>query len=217
MARLQSFSTDTDPLIKALLPVAHDLGPTLHSVKVLSPDLEHFFVNLGPLITAAKTGLPAYRDVIKGATPLLGSLGPFLEQLNPILGWLSQHQQLTSDFISNGAAGIAATTKSFGGDGVGHYLRQFSPVGPETLSFAPNRDPNNRGNTYPGPLWLANAQNLIRGNFPAWDCSNTGAPGNGTTQGNTATNTPACWVAPPTPGAKPGQITHVTQAHYSSK
>ena len=89
MARLQSFSTDTDPLIKALLPVAHDLGPTLHSVKVLSPDLEHFFVNLGPLITAAKTGLPAYRDVIKGATPLLGSLGPFLEQLNPILAWLS--------------------------------------------------------------------------------------------------------------------------------
>ena len=89
MARLQTFSTDTDPLIKALLPVAHDLGPTLHSVKVLSPDLEHFFVNLGPLITAAKTGLPAYRDVINGATPLLGSLGPFLEQLNPILGWLS--------------------------------------------------------------------------------------------------------------------------------
>jgi phospholipid/cholesterol/gamma-HCH transport system substrate-binding protein len=147
MARLQSFSTDTDPLIKALLPVAHDLGPTLHSVKVLSPDLEHFFVNLGPLITVAKTGLPAYRDVIRGATPLLGSLGPFLEQLNPILTWLSGHQQLISDFISNGAAGIAATTKSFGGDGVGHYLRQFSPVGPETLSFAPTRDPNNRGNT----------------------------------------------------------------------
>jgi ABC-type transporter Mla subunit MlaD len=217
MARLQTFATDTDPLIKALLPVAHDLGPTLHSVKVLSPDLEHFFVNLGPLITAAKTGLPAYRDVIRGATPLLGSLGPFLEQLNPILSWLSLHQQLISDFISNGAAGIAATTKSFGGGGIGHYLRQFSPVGPETLSFAPTRDPNNRGNTYPGSLWLANAQNLIKGNFPAWDCANTGAGGNGTTPGNTATNTPACWVAPPTPGAKPGQITHVTQAHYSSK
>jgi virulence factor Mce-like protein len=217
MARLQTFSTDTDPLIKALLPVAHDLGPTLHSVKVLSPDLEHLFVNLGPLITAANTGLPAYRDVINGATPLLGSLGPFLEQLNPILGWLSQHQQLISDFISNGAAGIAATTKSFGGDGVGHYLRQFSPVGPETLSFSPTRDPNNRGDTYPGPLWLANAQNLVKGNFPSWDCANTGAGGNGSTPGNTATNTPACWVAPPTPGAKPGQITHVTAAKYSSK
>jgi virulence factor Mce-like protein len=217
MARLQAFSTDTDPLIKALLPVAHDLGPTLHSVKVLSPDLEHFFVNLGPLITAAKTGLPAYRDVIRGATPLLGSLGPFLEQLNPILSWLSLHQQLISDFISNGAAGIAATTKSFGGGGIGHYLRQFSPVGPETLSLAPTRDPNNRGNTYPGSLWLANAQNLIKGNFPSWDCANTGAGGNGTTKGNPATMTPACWVAPTLPGATPGKIPAIKQAAYSSK
>jgi phospholipid/cholesterol/gamma-HCH transport system substrate-binding protein len=217
MARLQAFSTDTDPLIKALLPVAHDLGPTLHSVKVLSPDLEHFFVNLGPLITAAKTGLPAYRDVIRGATPLLGSLGPFLEQLNPILSWLSLHQQLISDFISNGAAGIAATTKSFGGGGIGHYLRQFSPVGPETLSLAPTRDPNNRGNTYPGSLWLANAQNLIKGNFPSWDCANTGAGGNGTTKGNPATSTPACWVAPTLPGATPGKIPAIKQAAYSSK
>ncbi|MGZ4197794.1 MAG: MlaD family protein [Solirubrobacteraceae bacterium] len=217
MARLQRFSTDTDPLIKALLPVAHDLGPTLHSVKVLSPDLEHFFVNLGPLITAAKTGLPAYRDVIRGATPLLGSLGPFLEQLNPILTWLSGHQQLISDFISNGAAGIAATTQSFSGGGIGHYLRQFAPVGPETLSFAPQRDPNNRGNTYPGSLWLANAQNLIKGNFPSWDCANTGAGGNGTTKGNPATSTPACWVAPTLPGARPGQIPRITQAQYSSK
>ena len=217
MARLQRFSIDTDPLIKALLPVAHDLGPTLHSVKVLSPDLEHFFVNLGPLITAAKTGLPAYRDVIRGATPLLGSLGPFLEQLNPILTWLSGHQQLISDFISNGAAGISATTKSFSGGGIGHYLRQFAPVGPETLSFAPQRDPNNRGNTYPGSLWLANAQNLIKGNFPSWDCANTGAGGNGTTKGNPATNTPACWVAPTLPGAAPGKIPRITQAQYSSK
>jgi phospholipid/cholesterol/gamma-HCH transport system substrate-binding protein len=217
MARLQTFSTDTDPLIKALLPVAHDLGPTLHSVKVLSPDLEHFFVNLGPLITAAKTGLPAYRDVIRGATPLLGSLGPFLEQLNPILTWLSGHQQLIADFISNGAAGIAATTQSFSGGGIGHYLRQFAPVGPETLSFAPTRDPNNRGNTYPGSLWLANAQNLIKGNFPSWDCKNTGAPGNGTTRGSAATNTPACWVAPTLPGAAPGKIPQIKQAQYSSK
>jgi phospholipid/cholesterol/gamma-HCH transport system substrate-binding protein len=217
MKRLQAFSTDTDPLVKELEPVAKDLGPTLHSVKQLSPDLRKFFVNLGPLITAAKTGLPAYRDVLNGATPTLAALGPFLEQLNPILGWLSQHQQLISDFISNGAAGIAATTTSFGGDGVGHYLRQFSPVGPETLSLAPTRDPNNRGNTYPGPVWLANAQNLIKGNFPSWDCNNTGAGGNGSTPANPTASVPACWVAPPLPGAKPGKIPAITQAQYSSK
>src|SRR5262249_48605789 len=97
MTRLKSFSLDTDPLVKQLVPVAHDLGPTLQSVQALSPDLQRLFTKLGPLIDASKTGLPAVSQVLLGAKPLLGSLGSFLEQLNPILGWLSQHQQLVSD------------------------------------------------------------------------------------------------------------------------
>ena len=112
MARLQSFSQDTDPLVKELEPVATNLKPTLTDVRELAPSLRSFFVNLGPLITVSKTGLPAIRDVLKGTTPLLASLGPFLEQLNPMLSWLSLHQQLIADFISNGAAGIAAKTNS---------------------------------------------------------------------------------------------------------
>ena len=208
MARLQSFAVNTDPLIKELVPVAQQLSPTLKSVETLSPYLRSFFNNLGPLITASKTGLPAVRDVINGTTPLLASLGPFLEQLNPILTWLSLHQQLISDFISNGATGLAAKTSSFSG-GTGHYLRQFGPVGPETLSFAANRDSDNRGNTYPLPLWLADPRAFSAGGkfpgsfaLPSWDCNNTGAPGNGEkpasgvptqfTQGGQA-----CWVQPP--------------------
>jgi virulence factor Mce-like protein len=216
MTRLKAFSLDTDPLAKALLPVASDLGPTLHSVQVLSPDLRRLFVNLGPLITVSKTGLPGIRDVLLGAKPLLGSLGPFLEQLNPILTWLSLHQQLVSDFISNGAAGLAAKTVSVGGGGVGHYLRQFSPVGPETLSFAPARDANNRGNTYPPPLWLADPNVLRKDNLPSWDCNNTGS-GPVSAINAPVLGRPACWVAPPLPGAAPGQIPHIQAAKYSSK
>ncbi|MEA2158058.1 MAG: phospholipid/cholesterol/gamma-HCH transport system substrate-binding protein [Solirubrobacteraceae bacterium] len=216
MTRLKAFSLDTDPLAKALLPVASDLGPTLHSVQVLSPDLRRLFVNLGPLITVSKTGLPGIRDVLLGAKPLLGSLGPFLEQLNPILTWLSLHQQLVSDFISNGAAGLAAKTVSVGGGGVGHYLRQFSPVGPETLSFAPARDANNRGNTYPPPLWLADPNVLRKDNLPSWDCNNTGS-GPVSAINAPVLGRPACWVAPPLPGARPGQIPHIQPAKYSSK
>jgi phospholipid/cholesterol/gamma-HCH transport system substrate-binding protein len=221
MTRLKAFAVDTDPLTKQLQPVATDLGPTLHSVRDLSPYLRNLFTNLGPLIDVSKTGLPAIRDVIDGAGPLLGSLGPFLEQLNPILNWLALHQQLISDFISNGAYGLAAKTVSFAGGGVGHYLRQFSPVGPETLSFAPNRDPGNRGNTYPPPLWLADPQVLQKGNLPSFDCGNTGAGGDGSVS---ATPQPAplgreaCWVAPPLPGSSgPGKIPHITAAQYSSK
>src|SRR5205085_2690211 len=43
MAKLQTFSLNTDPLIKELEPVARDLGPTLHAVQVLSPYLRTLF------------------------------------------------------------------------------------------------------------------------------------------------------------------------------
>jgi phospholipid/cholesterol/gamma-HCH transport system substrate-binding protein len=232
MARLQSFSKDTDPLIKELEPVATNLKPTLTDVRRLAPSLRSFFVNLGPLITVSKTGLPAIRDTLNGATPMLASLGPFLEQLNPILTWLSLHQQLISDFISNGAAGLAAKTTSFAGNGTGHYLRQFQPVGPETLSYAANRDPSNRGNTYPPPLWLADARAFSDGGkhpgdfaLPAWDCNNTGAPGDGSVAAGpgvpsvTQTATPGCWVAPPLAAllGQSGKFPHLTAANYSNK
>jgi phospholipid/cholesterol/gamma-HCH transport system substrate-binding protein len=218
MARLKSFALDTDPLAKELEPVAADLGPTLHSVRVLSPDLRRLFVNLGPLITASKTGLPAIRDVLVGAKPLLGAIGPFLGELNPILTWLSLHQQLISDFISNGAVGLAAKSVSIGGGGLGHYLRQFSPVGPETLSFSTAaRDSNNRGNTYPPPLWLADPRVLSKGNLPSWDCGNSGGSGDGSVTAINPLVREACWAAPPLPGASPGQIPHIQKATYSSK
>ncbi len=223
MAKLQTFSVNTDPLIKELVPVAQQLKPTLHSVQQLSPPLRHLFTNLGPLITVSKTGLPAVSEILTGADPLLGATGSFLEQLNPILSWLSLHQQLVSDFISNGGAAMAATTTSFAGDSPGHYLRQESPVGPETLSFSPDRDANNRGDTYPAPTWLDNVANFTKGDYPAWDCKNSGAGGDGSTGGNgDSSSTPGaeqpCWVAPLLPGA-PGQyqIPHIGAASYSDK
>ena len=234
MARLQSFSTNTDPLIKELVPVAEQLKPTLTSVRQLAPYLRSFFYNLGPLITVSKTGLPAVRDTLNGTTPLLASLGPFLEQLNPVLSWLSLHQQLISDFISNGAGGLAATTTSFGGNGTGHYLRQFGPVGAETLSLAANRDADNRGNTYPPPLWLSDPRAFTAGGnypgsfaYPSWDCNNTGAPGNGqqpagsTVPSQFVQGTQACWVAPPLSGLigqnNPSRFPQVNAAKYSNK
>jgi hypothetical protein len=166
--------------------------------------------------------------VLLGAKPLFGALGPFLEQLNPVLGWLSLHQHLISDFISNGGTSLAAKTTSLGGSGVtcggvpcGHYLRQFGPTGPETLGIYTTRDKANRGNTYPAPLWLVDPQNLQKGNFASWDCKNTGAPGDGsqpTSSSPPPNGTASCWVAPPLPGAAgQGQTPHITAAQYSSK
>jgi virulence factor Mce-like protein len=223
MTRLKAFAIDTDPLTRQLIPVTRDLGPTLHSVRLLAPDLRHLFVQLGPLIDASKIGLPALRDVLHGATPLLGQLGPFLSQLNPILYWLGQHQNTVADFIANGAAGLAARTTSFSGGGTGHYLRQFQPQGPETLSLYSNRLPSHRGNTYIGPVALQGPEMNQRGIIGSWDCSNTGAPGDGSVTANTSPGPlghPPCWVAPPLGDliGQPGQkMPHVLPKTYSQK
>jgi virulence factor Mce-like protein len=214
MASLKSFSLNSDPVIRELIPVARDLGPTLRSVKQLAPDLRTLFVKLGPLITASRAGLPALRDTIKGLTPLLGQLGPFLEQLNPILIWLSLHQQLISDFLSQGASGIAATTSP--SIGTGHYLRQFSPLGVETLSLATTRDSNNRGNTYNQPLFAADPR-VLQNDVPgSWDCANTGAPGDGAVSGSAQSSRVPCWVSDPLGKllGQPQKFPHVTAANY---
>jgi phospholipid/cholesterol/gamma-HCH transport system substrate-binding protein len=216
LARLQTFANNTNPLISELEPVAQNLRPTLVSLRTVSPALEHFFVELKPLVQAAKTGLPATAKVLRGATPLLSSLGPWLEQLNPIIDWLAIHQPLLSDFISNGAAALNATTTSFGGGSVGHYLRQYSPVGPETEALMALPDPDNRGNAYPPAVWLNTPDDFKYGNFPSWDCYNTGAKGDGSEPANTTpeVGTEACWVAPTLPGAKPGKVPLLSPASY---
>jgi len=224
LARLQKFSQDTNPLITDLRPVARDLRPTLADVKALAPDLERFFQNLDPVITASKTGMPATRDVLKGAQPLLASLGPFLAQLNPIFQFFEASQWQVADFITYGAAALAAKTKSPGG-GVGHYLRQFGPLGSESVGIWKERAPNNRGNSYfvPGAL-AATAVDAgqtynkfkITGQF---DCQNSGekpAP--------TADGSPGCWVQGHNPfdehrfsfqGKVQGAYPHVEPDNYS--
>jgi virulence factor Mce-like protein len=236
MARLQTFAINTDPLNHELIKLAHNLSPTLQAVQRLSPPLKHLFVNLNPLITVSKTGLPATEEFLKGlgCTPqpgltcppnpatqtLLPSLGTFLEQLNPIVNWLGLHQQLISDFISNGGTPLSAFTTAEGGSGLtcnglpcGHYLRQFGVSGQETLGIYQNRDPNNRGNTYLDPLWGTNPNNFIQDVPASWDCNNSGVHG---PQGDQPSGSPACWIAPPLGRFlhQKHKFPHILQAKY---
>jgi phospholipid/cholesterol/gamma-HCH transport system substrate-binding protein len=226
MADLKTFSANSDPVIRELIPVAQKLKPTLTAVNQLAPNLRTLFVKLGPLVTVSRTGLPATERILKGLGPntLLDQLGPFLEQLNPILDWIGGHQQLTSDFITDGGASFFARTSSFGGNGTGHYLRQFGPGGAETLSLAPNRDADNRGNTYPSSLWLSQIFNA-GGNFPgdwglpSWDCRNTGGNHPSTaSNGTPGSEHPACWTQPLLPGSHTQyKVPPINAASYSSK
>jgi virulence factor Mce-like protein len=212
LGRLRTFALDTDPLVRDLRPVAHDLVPTLRATRQLAPDLKRFFVNLGPLIDASKRGLPALRDILRGAQPLLGQLGPFLSQLNPILQWIEYNQAITSNFMSAGITGIADTTTATGG-GVGHYLRQFGPTGPDTVALSPTRQDFTRGNSYP---YGANLSIPEMGKFliiPNHDCNNAGGetlPNDAPAGGHSG-----CFVEPAAPGQPQGTPQVDKPADYS--
>ena len=213
--RLESFSRDTDPLVQGLRPAAADLTPTLHDVHGLAPDLRGFFVNLDPLISASKTGLPALRDTLTQAKPLLAQLQPFLEQLNPALQYLEYQQLMTADFISNGAAALADTIPTVTDTEMGHYLRQFGPIGPETVGMYPQRPAASRGNAYLRPDVLSGEKrdrSMMFGNF---DCKNAG--GERMTQVPNTSDAPSCFVQAP-PAWPPGNTNpypHITPANYS--
>jgi virulence factor Mce-like protein len=211
LARLETFSTDTRPLVQDLRPVAVDLKPTLADLRATAPHLERFYRDLDPLIEASKTGMPAARETIKGAEPLLASLQPFLEQLNPMLQYLELSQLQVSDFISYGAAALADTTASPGG-GVGHYLRQFGPLGAESAAIYPERARTNRGSTYVGPEQLFGPEAMDYLISPSSDCRNTG--------GNTkpSDGTPGCWKGHGVEfqGRIQGDFPHIEPADYSA-
>jgi phospholipid/cholesterol/gamma-HCH transport system substrate-binding protein len=191
--RLRVFSRDTRPLIRDLRPVMRDLRPTVADIRALAPDLRRLFLNLDPLVRVSERGLPALRQTLRGTTPLLGSLGPFLSQLNPILQYLELNQREVSNFFSAGITGISDTTQSDSGNG--HYLKQFGPSGPETLAMYQSRLPTNRGNSYVGPAQLDSRVLAIKGITPNWDCKPSGGEKEPVPDGPQAA--PGCLVQTP--------------------
>ena len=67
-------------------PVAQAADPDAAGRRAARAVIPRFFLDLGPLITAAKPGLPAVRQFLDDARPALGQLDPFTRSLNPFLG-----------------------------------------------------------------------------------------------------------------------------------
>ena len=217
LARLRTFAVDTRPLIRDLRPVARDLKPTLHDVRLLAPDLRRLFRDLGPLIDASKKGLPALRDTLRGTKPVLAATAPFLGNLNPILAYLGTYSHQISDFLGNAAGGLAAKVPTATPGGVGHYLRQISPGGSETLGVHRTRLETNRGNTYLPPLALSSQQTAANDMFPNWDCKNTGGEHPKHPSEIPGQASPACTVAKPIffQGKTQGAFAHVEGETYA--
>lgn len=172
IARLERFAVDTRPLVRDLQPVARDLRPTLRDVGRLSPDLKALFRDLRPLIRESRANLPPAARFIRGVGPLLGALYPYLEEFNPIIGYLSYQQQQVADFITNGSGSLNGTLPPKAGEGPRHYLRAVSVINSRGLAIQRTRPNYDRGNSYPTPNYQLRARPL--GAYEAFDCKPAG-------------------------------------------
>jgi virulence factor Mce-like protein len=190
VARLERFANDARPLVQDMIPVAIELGPTVHDVGRLAPDLKKLFQELDPLIDESKDTLPEAARFLRGSEPVFEALHVYLPELNPILSFLNYQQQQVADFITNGGFATNASVAGLPGEGKRHYLRQFSITNSRSLGVNRTRPEYERGNAYGAPNYLKRAREV--GGVPeSFDCRPTGGPKPEPTNGS-----PPCLVQP---------------------
>jgi phospholipid/cholesterol/gamma-HCH transport system substrate-binding protein len=100
-------------------------------------------------------------------------------------------------------------------DEVGHDLRQFDPIGPESVGMYANRPAASRGNAYLNPGALSGEKRARAMIFPNFECDNAG--GERMTAQPDSSDAPSCFVQDP-PAWPPGNTSrypHVDAADYS--
>jgi hypothetical protein len=195
LARLQTFSTDTRPLVNALKPSADNLGPTVRDLGDLAPDLEGLFRDLDPLIKAGDRSLPELERVLRGAEPVFRGLNVFLDELNPILSYGNFHQARIAGFITNAASDIS------GDNGGQRYQTNTGIIEPRSFQSYKTRPDFDRGNAYLQPNALN--RTLALGGYESLDCAPAGGekPNPNDALGEpaptkNAAKRPVCFVAP---------------------
>ena len=172
LRRLDQFQANAHPLVRKLLPVANDISPTLRSVRRLSPHLRSLFVDLGPLIRVAKSGLPATSRFVAKLRPVLAALDPFLANLNPVIGYLKDFRTEVTNFLTGPPQGFATLNPVPGQEAPRYSLRILNYISGESLSIYPTRLATNRGNGYLPPNGLIAQGAPRKGIFPNFDCKN---------------------------------------------
>jgi phospholipid/cholesterol/gamma-HCH transport system substrate-binding protein len=169
--RLKTFSINTDPLMKQLVPAAEQLSPTLVAFGNLAPEAKGFFEGLIPVINRSTTGFPALRKIFRDQfPPLLRAIDPFIRNLNPLLTGLGIYKREVTSFFGNLAAATNGKLVERI-DGVQpHFLRVMGPLNPESVATYPGRLGTNRNSAYSPPQW---AENLAAGlpNFSISQCT----------------------------------------------
>jgi phospholipid/cholesterol/gamma-HCH transport system substrate-binding protein len=156
---VKTFADQTKPLIDELKPAAVQLSPALEAMAKLAPNFETVMKALGPLTSAAQTGVPALESFLAvgaksgsgSAKTLFTSLTPFLGQLVPIFDYLGADKRELAAFFANGSASTEGEAPAFASTKRLHYLRFSSPLSPEELTAQAQRPYSNRSNAYEVP------------------------------------------------------------------
>jgi len=146
--RVTRFSETTKPLVDELRPAAVQLSPALQSVAVLAPELNSLLVNVGPLTSASRAGVPAIQQFLNDSVPLLTRLTPYLGGVIPVVDYINTYRREIAAFFANGTATSQATLPGAVSHKQTHYVRVSSPLNPETLTDYSTRLESNRGNPY---------------------------------------------------------------------
>jgi virulence factor Mce-like protein len=170
MTSVEQTSRSAKPAIADLRPVTPLVRPALQRLAVLAPELERTLVDLGPVLSRVKTGMPPVRRLLESLRPVTDGLAPVTQDLLPIARFVNQYKREIPVTFANAGAAIQATAP----DALGKqrsYLRVSAPINGETVTGATTRNPNSRYSPYPRPGEL---ELVGTGANPSFACDHLG-------------------------------------------
>jgi virulence factor Mce-like protein len=148
LPQVTSLGNRAVPIVERLQPAATELAPTFDALNRLSPDLEAFMRQLGPVVTASEKGLPAFNRVLEQLTPVLDAFVPFTRTANPILRQIGTNKREFTAFLGNVTAATQSTDLQLDDT---HYLRAGINFSPQGLGYQKRLLGQNRRNPYVAP------------------------------------------------------------------
>jgi phospholipid/cholesterol/gamma-HCH transport system substrate-binding protein len=176
LRELDTFAATANPVLEALHPAEVQLSALLDATKPFAPAFNSFLTSLGPLTTAAKTGLPAVKQVNELSIPLLENVRPVLHNFDPFLQYLGMYVPEVQAFFANFTAATQAHLLNTNTANQGpplHYLRTMQTLVPESLSVYTKRIGTNRANPYVKPGAFAALGNGGLQVFSNGSCANS--------------------------------------------
>lgn len=159
------------PALRALQPVARTLEPTVRRAGALGTQLRQTAKDLDGVLGPAEKGLPALRQVVKQAGPVLDRLSPLAADLVPAANFLDVYRKEFTRSWANVAAATNVTAASASGKQV-PYLRLTIPLWGQTLAINSARTASSRANPYPRPGGLE----TLKTGLESFDCDHASKP-----------------------------------------